>query len=214
MSGRARPTVFMGRGQNIRRYMLLVLALGFLSANSALNADFDARLLDAASSQIGVTVHYDGSYRHLKYPGGDVPLDTGVCADVVVRAYRKVGIDFQVLVHDDMAKAWSAYPHLWRLQAPDTNIDHRRVLNLATFLRRHDSALPISGNASDYRPGDLVTWTVAGSLPHIGIVSSDIVASRPLIIHNIGHGTQEEDILFAYPITGHYRYPKSPGAKL
>lgn len=164
-------------------------------------------LVAGARSQVGVTVRYDGSYRRLRYPGGDVAVVEGVCSDVVVRAYRRVGIDLQVLVHDDMTRSWPEYPHLWGLPGPDANIDHRRVPNLATFFRRHGATLPTGRDPSLYGAGDVVTWRLPGGLPHIGIVSSEHSGTRPLVVHNIGEGAREEDVLFAWTITGHFRYP-------
>lgn len=164
-------------------------------------------LVRAARTQIGVTLQYDGRYEQLAYPLGDVALERGVCTDVLVRAYRKLGIDLQQRVHEDMLRAWNAYPHLWQLKAPDSNIDHRRVPNLATYFTRHGTALTASANERDYLPGDIVTWTVPPRLPHIGIVSDLTSATGiPLVIHNIGAGTRQEDVLFAWPVTGHYRY--------
>lgn len=163
-------------------------------------------LVVAARQQIGVTVHYDPAYVGLEFPMGDVPMDRGVCTDVVVRAYRKQGKDLQALVNGDMKKAWSHYPKIWGLKTTDKNIDHRRVPNLRVFFKRHGKSLKVSDNPKNYQAGDLVTWKVQG-LPHIGIVSNRATQSgTPLIIHNIGAGTQENDILFRYPITGHYRY--------
>jgi hypothetical protein len=167
------------------------------------------KLVSAAREQTRSAVIYDGSYRRIGYPMGDVPKNRGVCTDVVIRAYRAIGIDFQVLVHEDMAASFRFYPHHWGLSEPDSNIDHRRVPNLQTFLRRaHADVSGSMDSASAYLPGDLVTWMLPGNLPHIGIVSDRAArdANRPLIIHNIGAGPAEEDILFAYPITGHYRY--------
>lgn len=163
-------------------------------------------LVAAARQQIGVTVRYDPAYTKLSFPNGDVPMDRGVCTDVVVRAYRDQGIDLQALVNADMKKAWGKYPKIWGLTRPDPNIDHRRVPNLQTFFTRHGTKLPVSDQGADYIAGDLVTWSVSGR-PHIGIVSNRRLANNtPLIIHNIGRGTEENDILFQYPITGHYRY--------
>ena len=161
----------------------------------------------AARAQIGKTLSYDPSYRALDYPKGDVPMQTGVCADVVVRALRQsLGLDLQKLVHDDMKRNFSEYPKNWGLKAPDKNIDHRRVPNLLTYFKRSGWDLPISKVPHDYRPGDLVTCIVPPSLPHIMVVSDHTRApSQPLVIHNIGAGTQEEDRLFAFKITGHYR---------
>ncbi|MCK5688918.1 DUF1287 domain-containing protein [Myxococcota bacterium] len=154
------------------------------------------------------TVIYDGSYRKLSYPMGDVPDHIGVCTDVVVRAYRGTGIDLQRVVHEDMKAHFSKYPKIWSLKRPDKNIDHRRVPNLQVFFKRKGKELGRSQKPEDYLPGDLVTWMLPGNLPHIGIVvnqkSSD--KKRPMIVHNIGAGPQLEDALFDYPITGHYRY--------
>jgi uncharacterized protein len=160
----------------------------------------------AARRQIGVTVVYDPAYVVLPYPGGDVPLDRGVCTDVVIRAMRTQGIDLQKAVHEDMRAHFDLYPKKWGLRRPDRNIDHRRVPNLQTWFARQGWSLAPSQSASTYQPGDLVTWMLPGNLPHIGIVS-DRTGSHgtPLIIHNIGRGTREENILFSYPITGHYR---------
>ena len=153
-------------------------------------------------------VRYDGAYRRIPYPMGDVPSDVGVCTDVVIRAYRAVGVDLQQRVHEDMRAAFSAYPRAWGLARPDPNIDHRRVPNLQTFFRRRGTARARSSNPSDYAAGDVVTWMLPGNLPHVGVVidrrSPD--GRRPLIVHNIGRGPEIEDTLFAYTITGHYRY--------
>lgn len=169
---------------------------------------FTQDLVAAALERTRHRVTYDGSYRRIDYPGGDVPADVGVCTDVVIRAYRAVGIDLQQVVHEDMRGNFSAYPRIWGLSRPDTNIDHRRVPNLRTFFTRHGTSLTPSRDPDDYRPGDLVTWTVPRNLPHIGIVVDRRSADRrrPLIVHNIGAGPKLEDMLFDYPITGHYRY--------
>jgi uncharacterized protein YijF (DUF1287 family) len=185
----------------------VVLLAAALAAAAPEPREFALRLVDAALAQTAQKVVYDGSYRHIPYPGGDVPPEIGVCSDVLIRAYRKLGIDLQVRVHEDMSRAFAAYPHLWGLTAPDANIDHRRVPNLQTFFERRGARVSVSRDARDYRPGDLVTWMLPGNLPHIGIVAearSD--AGVPLIIHNIGRGPEVEDSLFRYPITGHYRY--------
>jgi uncharacterized protein YijF (DUF1287 family) len=162
------------------------------------------QLLEHALAQTRQHVVYDGTYRHIPYPGGDVPTDRGVCTDVVIRAYRAIGIDLQQRVHEDMRQNFSAYPQLWGQRQADANIDHRRVPNLQTFFARHSAALP----SSNYQPGDLVTWRLPGNLPHIGVVTEQRSADgqRPLIVHNIGRGPRLEDMLFAYPITGHYRF--------
>jgi uncharacterized protein YijF (DUF1287 family) len=164
-------------------------------------------LVDAARQQTRGRVVYDGSYVRIGYPMGDVPADRGVCTDVIIRAYRAVGIDLQVLVHQDMRAHFAAYPRNWGLTRPDPNIDHRRVPNLQTYFERAGARIDGARRASDYLPGDLVTWRLPGNLPHIGFVSDRKAASgRPLIIHNIGAGPVEDDILFAHPVTGHYRF--------
>lgn len=167
------------------------------------------KLVKAAESQIGVTVTYDAAYRKIAYPGGDVPRKIGVCTDVVVRAYRDgLGVDLQKLVHEDMKKAFSAYPKLWGLAATDRNIDHRRVPNLRTFFQRSGAAIAVSRSGADYKPGDVVSQVLPDGRPHIGIISQRLndAGSAPLVIHNIGRGTSAEDILFALDITGHYRF--------
>ncbi len=165
-------------------------------------------LAEAARTQVGVTVTYDPAYVRLGYPGGDVPADRGVCIDVVVRALRTLGVDLQVLVHEDMTAAFGSYPKLWGLRRPDRNIDHRRVPNVATYLRRHGKAVAITQNGEDYLPGDIVAWALSGGRSHIGIVANETVrgGGRRKIIHNIGAGAQVNDVLFAFEITGHFRY--------
>ena len=166
------------------------------------------QLVTAARAQIGVTVSYDAAYRKIGYPNGDVPIDTGVCADVIVRALRKQNADLQQLVHEDMRANFSKYPKIWGLSAPDKNIDHRRVPNLAAYFTRAGKSIPITNAPADYRPGTIVAWNLRpkGSLPHIGIVSDKkSPGGTPLIIHNIGSGVREEDILFRHKITGHFR---------
>jgi uncharacterized protein len=186
------------------RHLLVVIAI---AVSSVASAD-TPQLVVAARHQTRSVVTYDGSYTRIGYPLGDVPRGRGVCTDVVIRAYRAIGIDLQVLVHEDMRKHFALYPRLWGLGQPDPNIDHRRVPNLKKFFERMDAKVRDAGAAEIYRAGDLVTWMLPGNLPHIGIVSDRLAtnASRPLIIHNIGAGPVEEDMLFAYPITGHYRY--------
>lgn len=167
-----------------------------------------AKLVISARSQVGVTLGYDPSYRKLTYPGGDVPMSSGVCCDVVIRALRGQGVDLQKLVHEDMAQHFALYPKQWGLTQPDSNTDHRRVPNLMVYFKRQGWQETISAKASDYQPGDIVTWNLRtqGSLPHIGIVSDrKNAAGVPLVIHNIGGGAREEDGLFAYTIIGHYR---------
>ncbi len=166
----------------------------------------DKLALDA-KKQIGVTIRYDPTYRKLDFPRGDVAQETGVCTDVLVRAYRLQNIDLQQLINVDMKASFSAYPKTWGLKSTDKNIDHRRVPNIETYLKRHGQSLSITDKNS-FKAGDIVSWRLPNSnLPHIGIVSDKSAGDgTPLIIHNIGRGTQEENILFAYPIHGHYRY--------
>ena len=166
------------------------------------------KFIDAAVAQAGVTTGYDPSYVRLDYPGGDVPKETGVCTDVVIRAFRGVGLDLQKEIHEDMSLTFDAYPKKWGLAGPDSNIDHRRVPNLMTYLTRKGKSVSITDNPNDYRPGDIVTWDLGGGVDHIGIVTdmSLTPGGDCLIAHNIGAGAKVEDVLFDWKITGHYRY--------
>lgn len=166
-------------------------------------------IVAAAREQVGRTVTYDPTHARLDYPGGDVPLDRGVCTDVIIRALRDaLGMDLQRLVHEDMHAHFGRYPRQWGLTRPDANIDHRRVPNLRCFFRRQGWELPATDVPSDYLPGDIVTCTVPAGRPHIMIVSDRTNAGRtPLVIHNLGAGAREDDALFAFPLTGHYRVP-------
>lgn len=194
----------------MRKLLTITLVL-FFQLTSA--QDFAQNLSDAAIDRTNHSVRYDGAYFSIDYPGGDVPADMGVCTDVVIRSYRTLGVDLQVLVHEDMKAHFDAYPskRIWGLNRTDRNIDHRRVPNLQVFFERHGESLPISQSARNYLPGDLVTWMLPGNLPHIGIVTDRLNADsgQPLIVHNMGAGPQLEDILFDYSITGHYRYQPS-----
>lgn len=167
------------------------------------------KLLASAREQTSVTKTYDPAYVVIPYPMGDVPAETGVCTDVVVRAFRKAGVDLQKAIHEDMRENFAVYPKKWGLKSPDANIDHRRVPNLQTFFTRKGKSLTVTDRADDYRPGDVVSWDLNGKgLTHIGLVS-DIwheKTKRFLIIHNIGAGTRAEDVLFEWKITGHFRY--------
>ncbi len=169
--------------------------------------DAPLSIVAAARSQVGKTLAYDSGYARLAYPMGDVPIEKGVCTDVVIRALRDaMKMDLQQLVHEDMTAAFAEYPGNWKLTKPDRNIDHRRVLNLKKYFERKGFSTAVSKKAEDYLPGDLVTCTVNGKLPHIMVVSDRKTADGvPLVIHNIGRGTREEDCLFAFPLTGHYR---------
>lgn len=171
---------------------------------------FGLRLSAAAEERARHVVVYDAAYERIAYPNGDVAASRGVCADEIVRAYRLLGIDLQRLVHEDMRRAFHVYPKRWGLKRPDSNIDHRRVPNLATFFERHGTSLTPTLEGRNYKPGDVVAWALADGRPHIGMVterrSSD--GKRPLVMHNIGLGPQIEDMLFGLTVTGHYRYEK------
>ena len=176
------------------------------------------KIAKAAESIIDHTIIYDPSYFRIKYPLGDVPADRGVCTDVIIRAYRKLNIDLQKLVHEDMSANFSKYPQIWKATKPDRNIDHRRVPNLMRFFERYGTVLPITNNEKDYKPGHIVCWDLGGGMLHIGIVSSIKAKSirnnqlsktnRYKIVHNIGGGQINEDCLFNWKIIGHYGYFK------
>lgn len=194
-------------GDFVRR-MFFVLAC-VLSINVSA-VGFEQDIVKAAHERTTHVVRYDGEYLVIDYPWGDVPKEIGVCTDVVIRSYRMLGTDLQQLVHEDMMANFSKYPskRIWGLKYPDKNIDHRRVPNLQTFFKRHGQELPVTRNANDYKPGNLVTWMLPGNLPHIGIVTEKInpTTGNPMIVHNIGSGPQLQDMLFGYKITGHYKY--------
>ena len=188
----------------------LILSISLLMVMATSSFALETEFIEVAINLEDSRVRYDSSYRKIDYPLGDVPADVGVCSDVIVRAYRGIDIDLQQLVHEDMKKNFSVYPKIWGLSRTDRNIDHRRVLNLRAFFKRHGKSLSISDNPNDYKPGNLVTWNLKsnGSLPHIGIVTNlySHDKKRPVIMHNIGRGQVLEDMLFDYEITGHYRY--------
>lgn len=187
---------------NLKIIFLLFLtqsAFGQISAN---------RLAQAAATLSQDVVKYDPAYFSISYPNGDVPADKGVCTDVIIRAYRKLGLDLQLLVHEDMKSHFAAYPNNWGLKRPDSNIDHRRVPNLMCFFKRAQAEIMISEEAADYQAGDIVCWDLGGGTLHIGIVLNEknLAQTRPLIMHNIGSGQVKEDMLFDFKIIGHYRY--------
>lgn len=190
-------------------FVALTSAAQSSDPQSAAKADFRKRLATAAVERTHHTVRYDPAYVRIAYPGGDVPVDTGVCTDEVIRSYRALGIDLQKEVHEDMESNFSAYPRKWNwlLAKPDANIDHRRVPNLMVFFQRKGESLPVSNRAEDYQPGELVTWDLGGGVPHIGIVVDRKGPSGHFeVVHNIGSGPKMEDALFNWKITGHYRY--------
>lgn len=192
-----------------------VIFIPILVSGNIAEAAGNHDLVTAARSQIGATLVYDSAYQQLDYPMGDVPRERGVCIDVVIRALRSLGVDLQVLVHEDMRDSFAIYPALWGIAGPDRNIDHRRVPNLAAFFKREGKALPVSADAADYRPGDIVAWRPASGRPHIGIVSDALAVNGELmIIHNIGWGAREESGLLhpSFPVvsltaTGRLRAP-------
>jgi uncharacterized protein len=171
---------------------------------------FFEQLADSAYTLTFQKVTYDPSYFSIPYPNGDVPADKGVCTDVVIRAYRKIGIDLQKEVHEDMKANFSVYPKIWGLTKTDRNIDHRRVPNLMKFFSRKDAELTITDKADDYKPGHIVCWNLGGAITHIGVVSNhqNKDKTRYLIVHNIGAGQVLEDCLFSFKIIGHYAYKK------
>ena len=185
-------------------FLCFILAFEFSTAQE----DVQKKLVIEAINLTRDKVVYDPAYYRIPYPNGDIPADKGVCTDVVIRAYRKVGIDLQQKVHEDMSKNFEKYPNIWGLTKTDSNIDHRRVPNLMKFFSRHGLVLQTKKISSDFKAGDVVTWTLSNGMLHIGIVidkkSSD--GQRPLIVHNIGNGQEISDCLFLYPLLGHYRY--------
>lgn len=197
-------------------FALLVLLLSCVGAqteeksyttqDSSQVSTFADSLSIAAMELTKDDVIYDPSYFSIAYPNGDVPSGLGVCTDVVIRAYRKLGVDLQVLVHEDMAAHFEVYPDIWGLNSTDKNIDHRRVPNLMTFFERHGESLRLSSDPADYGPGDIVTWDLAGGMTHIGIVVNSYNGERPMIVHNIGAGQVLQDCLFDYTMTGHYLF--------
>jgi len=201
-----------GAFKNSRKLFLSfagILAL-IASAQAQQPAALGARIVTAARQQVGVTKEYDPSYTTLNYPSGDVPLRTGVCSDVVVRALRQANLDLQKEVHEDMQNNFGDYPQKWGLKGPDKNIDHRRVANLMRYFERRQIAIPDKLEAREmYRPGDIVTWDLGRGILHIGIVSDRAGERAPLVIHNIGAGAREEDVLFEYRVIGHYRVKES-----
>ena len=199
----------------MKRFYFLLIGLAFFTCSQnqkevkaiANPKTFEEKLSNAAISIIDESIVYTPNYVSIKYPNGDVPAKTGVCSDVVIRAYRKLGIDLQKEVHEDMKANFSKYPTKWGLKKTDTNIDHRRVPNLEVFFERKGKKLLISKNASDYKTGEMVTWMIGGKLPHIGIVTHRKSHNgNPMIVHNVGGGQVAEDCLFSWEIVGHYLF--------
>ena len=193
--------------------VLLCCAAGVIDAGPLpAGQETGASIVAAARRQVGKTLYYDPTYVRLAYPMGDVPIETGVCTDVVIRALRDaLKMDLQQLVHRDMTAAFSEYPKNWGLKKPDPNIDHRRVPNLRKYFSRMGYSLKVADKPENYLPGDIVTCTLPGNIPHIMVVSDEKTKDgTPLVIHNIGGGAKEENRLFDFPTTGHYRVKPAP----
>ena len=190
----------------MKLFYIFGVTMLILVGNQQVN--FEQKLSNAAISLTKNEVVYNGKYVSIPYPNGDVPANQGVCTDVIIRAYRKLGIDLQKEVHEDMKANFSKYPKTWGLKKTDTNIDHRRVPNLETFFTRKGQKLSVSKIAADYKTGEMVTWIINDKMPHIGIVThlKSHDGKRPLIVHNVGGGQVLEDCLFSYKIVGHYKY--------
>ena len=195
----------------MRIFLLVAITLSLLSGNLSAQTTFFDRLADSTVTLTDQKVQYDPSYYQLDYPNGDVPADKGVCTDVIIRSYRKLGIDLQREVHEDMTSHFDLYPKNWRLTRPDKNIDHRRVPNLMTFFERHGTVKPITQNPKDYKPGDIICWDLGNGITHIGILikNKSTDGLRNLIVHNIGAGQVMEDCIFDFKIIGHYSYKKN-----
>ena len=198
----------MNRRIDIMRRMIAFLLVIVLSGEISAQESFAFKLANEAIKLTEQRVKYDPGYFRIDYPNGDIPADKGVCTDVIIRVYRKLGIDLQKEVHEDMMRNFDKYPKTWGLKSTDKNIDHRRVPNLMTFFSRHSQIKNITSNPDDYVPGDIVTWDLGRGILHIGIVTNKKTNDnkRYLIVHNIGNGQLINDCLFSYKITGHYAY--------
>lgn len=192
----------------MKKALLNILLLLWICNLALGQTHLSDKLSEAAIELTGQRVVYDPAYFSIDYPNGDIPAGKGVCTDVIIRAYRKLGIDLQKEVHEDMKANFDLYPQNWGLKTTDKNIDHRRVPNLMTFFERNGTTKTISDDPEDYLAGDIVCWKLEGGMTHIGIVvdlkSAD--EQRNMIVHNIGSGQVLEDCLFNYKIIGHYRY--------
>jgi len=188
------------------RQNILIFVL-FINASSVISQTHDVhvQIAQAAIDQVGVTTHYAPGYTRIPYPMGDIQLESGVCSDVIIRAFRSIRVDLQKNVHEDMKNHFHVYPNIWGMKKPDSNIDHRRVPNLMKYFQRQGKEMPLH---SEYKPGDIVAWRLKNGLHHIGIVSLKKVPhqTRYYIVHNIGAGAQEEDVLYSYTVIGHYRW--------
>ena len=194
----------------MKRTLTQILLIFSLTNSIVGQTDFSKKLSEAAILLTKQEVTYDPSYFTIKYPNGDVPINKGVCTDVIIRAYRKLGIDLQQCVHEDMKAHFEKYPKTWGLKKTDTNIDHRRVPNLMVFFTRQGKEKSISNKPEDYLPGDIVCWNLGGAITHIGLVANkkSTDGNRYLVVHNIGAGQVLADCLFEFKIIGHYTYEK------
>jgi uncharacterized protein YijF (DUF1287 family) len=194
----------------MKKIIVLILLFNLIVQPFIAQSEFGKRLADSAFTLTKQKVTYDPAYFQIKYPNGDVPGDKGVCTDVIIRAYRMVGIDLQKEVHEDIKTNFNNYPKYWKLKKPDTNIDHRRVPNLMVFFAKFGKVKQLSLKPTDYLPGDIICWNLGDSITHIGLVSNKKTpdGKRYFMIHNIGHGQILEDCLFKYKIIGHYEYGK------
>lgn len=195
----------------MHKQLIVTLVLTLVCFTQILAQDsFAEKLSKAALELTKQKVDYDPQYFSIPYPNGDVPADKGVCTDVVIRAYRKLDIDLQKEVHEDMKANFDLYPKNWGLKKTDKNIDHRRVPNLMKFFSRKGTVKKITDKAEDYVPGDIVCWNLTGAITHVGVVvnkkSPD--GKRYMIVHNIGQGQVTDDVLFEYKIIAHYSYQK------
>lgn len=197
----------MGNKRVLAIFLLIATAPAINAQSvSAGRQELTHKLVAAAVERTHHSVRYVSEYVRIPYPNGDVPADTGVCTDEIIRIYRAVGIDLQKEMHEDMVRDFGAYPHNWR-RTPDTNIDHRRVPNLMAFFSRHGLVLPMTRNSLDYSPGDIVAWDLGRGITHIGmVVDQKGSGGHHMVVHNIGRGPQMEDVLFDWKIIGHYRY--------
>ena len=198
-----------------KKYYIILLIISFACSDNdkiiELKNGIEKDFLLAALERTKHNIIYNGDYFNIEYPNGDIPEGYGVCTDVIIRSYRAINIDLQQLIHEDIIEKFNDYPlrNIWNQNSADSNIDHRRVPNLEIFFSKYGVSIPVSNNPSDYKPGDIVTWDLRGSSPwHIGIVTNKLssVTNNPLIVHNIGRGPAIDDMIFDFPIRGHYRY--------
>lgn len=185
--------------------------VALLISELAESPDPSKHLAAAAIGHSREPILYDNAYYKISYPLGDVPAGKGNEADVIVRCYRRIGVDLQQLIHEDMKENFREYPQLWDALAPDPSIDHRRVANLARFFERHGESVPVSRDPADFLPGDIVVWTLANAEMHVGMVvpGPGENQDQPWVVHHMERTPAWADELFDFQIHGHYRYPAS-----